>query len=119
MDEVPFKALVKRLFSYLLSYIKAYGDYLRYEAADRVVTGLTYVVSNVLAVVLLAICLNITFLALVFAIGIAYKALPTALLVIAGVYLLAGLVLVVFRQALISRPLQKQLVELLFNDSRS
>lgn len=117
MSEMPFKALAKRLFQYCLSYLKNYADYLRYEAAERVVISLAYVISNVVAILILALCLNITFLSLVLAFGIAFNAIPTALIVIAGFYLIAGLVLLIFRKSIISRPLQKQIVTLLFNNS--
>ncbi len=117
MSDMPFKTLLKRLSQYLQSYVKNYLDYLRYEAAERVVDSLAYVICNVVAIIVLVLCLNITFLSLALACGIAFNAIPLALIVIAGFYLMAGLMLMIFRKSIISRPLQRQIVTLLFNDS--
>lgn len=117
MSEMPFKALLKRLTQYLVDYVKNYLDYLRFEAAERVVNSLAYVISNVVAIMVLVLCLNITFLSLALACGIAFNAIPLTLIVIAGFYLIAGLTLIIFRKSIISRPLQRQIVTLLFNDS--
>jgi hypothetical protein len=117
MSDMPFKALLKRLSQYLVSYVSNYLDYLRFEAAERVVDSLSYVISNVVAIMVLVLCLNITFLSLTLAWGIAFNAIPLALIVIAAFYLLIGLVLILFRKSIISRPLQKQIVTLLFKNS--
>jgi ABC-type uncharacterized transport system permease subunit len=119
MSNLPLKALIKRLYQYLVDYASAYLEYYAYEAAERLIRSIAYVVSNALVLILVSICLNITFLAVVLAIGLATQALPTALGAIAVFYFLVGAILLLFRRALILKPLQKQLVALLFDNPPS
>lgn len=119
MSDLPFKALIQRLYKYLLKYVTTYFEYFRYEAAERIIKSISYVISNVVTLLLVVICLNITFLALVIGIGVAMDALSSALIIIGIVYLVVALVLAIFRKPLILRPLQNQLVSLLFNDPPS
>lgn len=119
MSELPLKALIKRLYQYLITYAYDYLQYLGYEVAERVVKSIAYLITNVLVIVLLSLCLNIAFLGLAFALGILTQSLPTTLFVIAGVYFTTGMALLLFRKTLLLRPLQKQLITFLFNDPPS
>jgi len=115
MSERKISGILRTLINHLITYAKNYLKYLGYEAFEKSVKVTSNIISNFIVVVIAGLSLNVMMITLAFYVGYVYDAIAEALLFIAGLYFVLALLFIIFRKSLIKRPIQKQIIQFVFD----
>lgn len=102
--------------AHIKDYLKNYGKYLGYDAAEKGIRVTSYILTNFIVTALAGLFFNVVFLTVVFYFGYVNDAMGNALLIIAVVYFVLAWLFILFRNPLIKKPIQKQMVRFIFTD---
>ena len=111
--------ILSDIYDHLKTYLTNYIKYIGYDGAEKFVKTTAYVLTNFIVAAVAGVFLNIVFLAVVFYFGYTYDAMPSAFLFIAVFYFLMALIFILFRNSLIKKPLQKQIIQYIFSETNA
>lgn len=119
MTQRKISEIIGDIYGHSKTYIKNYVQYLGYDSAEKFVIIASYILTNFIIAAITGVFVNIVILALIFYIGYINNAMAAALLFIAIFYFLLALIFLIFRNSLIKKPIQKQIIQFIFSQKES
>ncbi len=114
MSNPNISEILADIYSHIKVYLKNYAQYLGYDVAEKSVKIASYILANFIVAAIAGLFFNIVLIALVFCWGMINNAMPAALLFLAIFYFILAWFFIIFRNALIKRPIQRQMIRFIF-----